>query len=445
MIKEFSAAVTANVHLWGLHVGAICWDESRQLGHFSYSDEFCRNGLPVAPVTMPLKADVYAFPELNANVFKGLPGFLADSLPDKFGNRIIEAWAQRAGHSPALNPVERLLLIHDRAMGALEFTPVASDSRFHDSGPKATTELAVDLGEMVTLINHLISQPEALPPVSGEMAQTLELLLQMGMSADGARAKAVIGLNPATNEVRPGHRTLADDFGYWLLKFDGITGNRDREADDPQGYGLIEYTYYLMARAAGITIAESRLLHENGRHHFVTRRFDRTDAGGKVHRQSLCALGHMDFDAAGRYSYEQVMEIIKTLDMPQSTLEEQFRRTAFNIIARNHDDHAKNTAFLMSRQGAWSLAPAYDLTFAYNPEGQWTNQHQMTLNGKRDHFDSADFLALSRRFAIDDARALTIIQQVTDAVAQWPELAREAGVDAESIAAISRELRLSIV
>jgi serine/threonine-protein kinase HipA len=426
-----------HVHLWGIHIGSVSWDRRRQLGHFTYSSQFRERGIEVAPVTMPLSRRTFSFPELNANVFKGLPGFLADSLPDRFGNAVIDAWLAREGRSD-LTPVERLRLIGDRGMGALEYLPgLIPQSDSHAQ--------SLNIAGLVSMINRIIASPGSDPVIDNGDARDLECLLQIGISADGARAKAVIAWDPTSDVIWPGHRQAPAGCGYWLLKFDGVTGNRDREAEDAQGYGLIEYAYHLMALEAGIQMSECRLLAENGRRHFVTRRFDRTSTGEKIHRQSLCALGHMDFDALGSYSYEQVMAIIQKLELPSDALKEQFRRMVFNVLARNHDDHPKNIAFLMDARGSWSLSPAYDLTFAYNPRGRWTNQHQMSLNGKRDNFTYADLRAVARRFAIADDLSASTIQQVADAVAQWPRFARRAGVDAETIDTIAKCFRLNIV
>lgn len=430
---------SARVYLWGTHIGSVTWDQTRQLGHFTYNPEFRQSGLEVAPLTMPLAQRSFSFPELNTNVFKGLPGFLADSLPDKFGNAVIAAWLARQGrHDHDLTPIERLRLTGTRGMGALEYDPALVTSPDDSVQP-------LDIGGLVTLINRILASPDADPVVDDRDSQTLDTLLQVGISADGARAKAVIAWDPTTKEVWPGQRKAPPGCGYWLLKFDGVTGNRDREADDPQGYGLVEYAYHLMALQAGIHMNECRLLAENGRRHFVTRRFDRMPDGQKIHRQSLCALGHVDFDAAGSYSYEQVMEIIQKLELPPDALKEQFRRMAFNVLVRNHDDHPKNIAFLMNTRGVWSLSPAYDLTFAYNPHGQWTNRHQMSLNGKRDNFVYDDLCAVARRFSLEDSQSTAIIQQVADAVTQWPQFAQRAGVDRDTQDSIGKHLRLGIV
>jgi serine/threonine-protein kinase HipA len=255
----------------------------------------------------------------------------------------------------------------------------------------------------------------------------------VGTSAGGARAKAIIAWNPQTQEVRSGQLKAGKGFSYWLLKFDGIKGNRDKELDDPEGYGLIEYGYYLMARAAGITMAESRLLCENGRNHFMTKRFDRLDNGGKLHMQTLCALAHFDFRQPGAYSYEQALQVIRQLRLPMESIEELFRRMVFNILARNQDDHVKNTAFLMQPSGQWSLAPAYDMTYSYNPTGAWTGTHQMSLNGKRDNFEFEDLEACAASCSMKKGRAAAIWREVLGAVERWPDFAAEAGVPASVV------------
>jgi serine/threonine-protein kinase HipA len=273
--------------------------------------------------------------------------------------------------------------------------------------------------------------------------KALRDILSVGTSAGGARAKAVIAWNRATGEVRSGQIAAGEGFEYWLLKFDGVVGNKDKELDDPGGYGVIEFAYYLMAKAAGITMSECRLLEENGRRHFMTRRFDRLAAGEKLHMQSLGALRHFDFNLAGAYSYEQALQTIRQLQLPMSAVEEQFRRMVFNIVARNQDDHVKNIAFLMNQRGEWSLAPAFDVTYSYNPAGAWTAHHQMTLNQKRDEFTVEDFEAGARAAQMKRGRAASILEQVQAAVARWPEFAAEARLDAVSTEAIRATHRLT--
>jgi serine/threonine-protein kinase HipA len=273
--------------------------------------------------------------------------------------------------------------------------------------------------------------------------EALRDILSVGTSAGGARAKAVIAWNRMTDEVRSGQIAAGEGFEYWLLKFDGVAGNKDKELEDPKGYGAVEYAYALMAKAAGITMSECRLLEESGRRHFMTRRFDRLAGGGKLHMQSLCALAHFDFNQAGAYSYEQALLTIRQIKLPMAALEEQFRRMVFNIVARNQDDHVKNIAFLMDQQGEWSLAPAFDVTYSYNPSGSWTSRHQMTLNGKRDGFTREDFEACAKAALMKRGRAATIIAEVQAAVRRWQEVAEQAGLTPEWRDSIARTHRLT--
>ena len=412
----------AEVRLWGRTIGAVSWDEDRGVANFEYDPAFLRSGREVAPLTMPLATGIYSFPALARETFHGLPGLLADSLPDRFGNAVIDAWLAGQGRSPGdFNSVERLCYVGVRGMGALEFAPATGPSH---------RQSAVDVAALVELASEILTRRAGL---AGSFAaprreRALRNLLLVGTSAGGARAKAIIAWNPATDEVRSGQIAAGDGFSYWLLKFDGVAGNRDRELDDPQGYGLVEYAYHLMARAAGITMTECRILREGGRNHFVTRRFDRTTADGKLHLQSLGALAHYDFNQAGAHSYEQALRVIEQLELGKDVVEEQFRRMAFNIMARNQDDHVKNVAFLMDRSGRWSLAPAFDVTYSYNPSGRWTGAHQMSLNGKREGFVGEDFVACARNVAMKRGRATDILGQVQDAVLRWPELAAQAAV-----------------
>lgn len=415
----------AQVSLWGRVIGAVSWDAERGVANFEYEPAFVGSGIEVAPLTMPLARRIYSFPALSKSTFRGLPGLLADSLPDDFGNALIDAWLARQGRPPeSFNPVERLCYTGTRGMGALEYAPLL--------GPAEGPAAQLDLDALTALATDILRRRDQ---VHGSFAapvqeSTLTDILRIGTSAGGARAKAIIAWNPQTNEVRSGQVKAGQGFTYWLLKFDGVSGNRDKELDDPEGYGLIEYGYYLMARAAGITMAESRLLRENGRSHFMTKRFDRTDAGGKLHMQTLCGLAHFDFRQPGAYSYEQALQVIRRLGLPMDSIEEMFRRMVFNILARNQDDHVKNTAFLMQPSGKWSLAPAYDITYSYNPAGAWTGTHQMSLNGKRDHFEFEDLEACAASCSMKKGRAAAILREVTSAVERWPEFAEQAGVPA---------------
>jgi serine/threonine-protein kinase HipA len=322
-------------------------------------------------------------------------------------------------------------------MGALEFAPVL--------GPRPRKAAKIEIDTLVQLTSDVLTHRDDLKASFAGAAREKALrdILIVGTSAGGARAKAVIAWNRNTNEVRSGQVSADADFEYWLLKFDGVSGNKDKELEDPQGYGAIEYAYYLMARKAGISMNECRLLQENGRRHFMARRFDRLPGGEKIHMQSLCALQHFDFNQAGAYAYEQALMTIRQLGLPMAAVEEQFRRMAFNIVARNQDDHVKNIAFLMDPQGRWSLAPAFDMTYSYNPAGLWTATHQMTMNGKRDGFTLADFEACAKAAQMKRGRAAVILDEVRAAVEAWPECAETALVDKVRQEQIRKAHRLS--
>lgn len=430
----------AEVKLWGRTVGAVSLDEGREVAAFEYDADFARSGIELSPLVMPLSGRVYEFPALPRNTFHGLPGLLADSLPDTFGNTLIDAWLATQGRTPeSFNAVERLCYTGSRGMGALEFAPVM--------GPKPRKASRLEVDALVKLAGEVLEHRGDLQGHfhGAGKEQALRDILSVGTSAGGARAKAVIAWNRATNEVRSGQIAAGEGFGYWLLKFDGVTGNKDKELEDPKGYGAIEYAYHLMAKAAGISMSECRLLEENGRRHFMTRRFDRLDGGAKLHMQSLCALAHFDFNQAGAYSYEQALLTIRQLELPMAAVEEQFRRMAFNIVARNQDDHVKNIAFLMNQQGEWSLAPAFDVTYNYNPSGSWTAKHQMTLNAKRDGFVLADFEACAKAALMKRGRAATIIHEVQTAVKRWPEFAAEAKLTDEWRKKIQKTHRLTFL
>jgi serine/threonine-protein kinase HipA len=430
-------ASVAEVRLWGRTIGAVSLGDNDELAAFEYDAAFAASGIEISPISMPLSRRVYTFPDLSVKTFYGLPGLLADSLPDKFGNALINAWLAAQGRRPdAFNAVERLCYTGERGMGALEFQPVI--------GPKARQANEIQIDKLVELASEVLGHRNNLRASFADESreQTLTDILRVGTSAGGARAKAVIAWNPSTNEVRSGQIPAGEGFEYWLLKFDGVSGNRDKELEDPQGYGVIEYAYYQMAKDCGIEISECRLFEENGRRHFMTRRFDRLASGGKLHMQSLCALAHYDFNMAGAYSYEQALMIIRQLGLPMQTIEEQFLRMAFNIIARNQDDHVKNIAFLMDKSGAWSLSPAYDMTYSFNPAGAWTASHQMTLNGKRDDFTLEDFRACAKTASMKRGRAEAIVREVQDVVSCWKDYAEDAGVPGAMRDQIGRTLRL---
>lgn len=413
----------AEVRLWGKTIGAVSLQDGDDVASFEYDAAFAQSGIQVAPLVMPLSRRVYRFPALSRPTFHGLPGLLADSLPDKFGNALIDVWLASQGRLPdSFNAVERLCYTGERGMGALEFVPAI--------GPGARQTTAIEIGQLVDLASEVLTHRNNLQAsfLSEDRKDALSDILRVGTSAGGARAKAVIAWNPKTNEVRSGQVKAGAGFEYWLLKFDGVSGNKDKELEDPKGYGLIEYAYYLMALECGITMNECRLFKENGRSHFMTRRFDRKAGGEKLHMQSLSALAHYDFNMAGAYSYEQAFLAMRQLQLPMQAIEQQFRRMAFNIVARNQDDHVKNIAFLMNKSGEWSLSPAFDMTYSFNPAGTWTASHQMTLNGKRDKFTLEDFKACAKTASMKRGRAAKIVAEVQAAVSQWKLFAEQAGV-----------------
>ncbi len=426
----------AKIRLWGRTIGAVSLEDGSDVAAFEYTPEFVRSSIEVSPIVMPLGNAVYSFPELPRVTFHGLPGLLADSLPDKFGNALIDAWLGMQGRSPnTFNAVERLCYTGARGMGALEFFP--------SQGPKEMTPRKIEVDALVKLASEVLNQRSNLD-TNFDDPNSLRDILRVGTSAGGARAKAVIAWNRQTNEVRSGQGKAGDGFEYWLLKFDGVTGNSDKELADPQGYGAIEYAYYLMAIEAGITMSECRLLEENGRRHFMTKRFDRVESGEKLHMLSLSGLAHFDFNNAGAYGYEQAMLIMRQLRLPTSAIEEMFRRMTFNILARNQDDHVKNIAFLMDKAGKWSLAPAFDVAYSYNPSGVWTSSHQMIMNGKRDDFSRNDFKACGDAVSLKRGRAESIVMEVRKAIEKWPEFADAAKVSESWQTQIQENLRLEL-
>lgn len=427
----------AQVRLWGRTIGAVTLEDDSDYAAFQYDPAFVKSGIEVSPLTMPLSNRVYVFSDLRRDTFRGLPGLLADSLPDKFGNALIDAWLATHGRTPAgFNAVERLCYTGTRGMGALEFVP--------SNGPRSAKKIEIDA--LVRLASEVLSHRNDLQVwfADKSKAKALQDILRVGTSAGGARAKAVIAWNPHTNEVRSGQIAAATGFEYWLLKFEGVSGNKDKELEDPKGYGAIEYAYYLMASDAGVAMPECRLFEENGRRHFMSRRFDRLEGGARLHMQSLCALAHFDFNNAGAYAYEQALLVMRRLGLNMEAVEQQFRRMAFNIVARNQDDHAKNIAFLMDKQGRWSLSPAFDVTYSYNPAGAWTASHQMTMNGKRDGFTMADFRECAKSALMKRGRAEAIVAEVVAAVNKWPDYADRTQVKDAWRDQISRHLRLNL-
>jgi len=430
-------STTAMVNLWGRTIGAVSLSSDATTATFEYDPAFARSGIEISPLTMPLSGQLYSFPALHPETFRGLPGLLADSLPDRFGNALIDAWLARSGRTPdSFNAVERLCYTGARGMGALEYAPAL---RIGVSG-----SAPVEIERLVELASEVLTHRDNLQVWFHDEGKELALkeILRVGTSAGGARAKAVIAWNPETNEVRSGQMKAGKGFEYWLLKFDGVSGNKDKELEYPKGYGAIEHAYYRMALDAGITMTPCRLFEENGRRHFMTKRFDRLDNGGKLHMQSLCGLAHYDFNQAGAYGYEQALQVIVRLGLPMASVKELFRRMVFNIVARNQDDHVKNIAFLMDKSGNWSLAPAFDMTYSYQPGGAWTSSHQMTLNGKQSGFSLDDFKACAKSAFMKRGCAETIIAEVQKVVSHWHDYAEESHVNPLQRDKIAAALRL---
>ncbi len=413
----------AKVNLWGRMIGAVVWDAGRDIAVFEYTPEFAASRIEPAPLTMPLRRGVYDFPALPRETFKGLPGLLADSLPDKFGNLLIDRWLAEQGRSPdSFNSVERLCYTGTRAMGALEFEP--------SRGMPGLAGRELDIAPLVELAARVIHDRAALGGSldGGDDREALRDILRVGTSAGGARAKAVLAWNEATGAFHSGQVEVGSGFSHWLMKFDGVSGNADKEVADPLGYGRLEYACYLLALEAGVQMSRSRLHEEGGRAHFMTRRFDRRENGEKLHMQSLCAMRHFDFNLPRAYSYEQAIETIRLLDLGPAAIEQQVRRALLNIVIRNQDDHVKNIAYLMDKSGQWRLAPAFDVVYAHNPDGQWTHQHQMSLAGKTAGFELGDLIRFGRYADLKPAKVKRMLEEILAAADNWSLHAAAAGV-----------------
>lgn len=406
----------AEVRLWGHQIGAVAWDDERDLATFEYHPDFLRSGIELAPLSMPLGPGLFRFPELDYASYQGLPGMLADSLPDKFGHLLIDTWLARQGRDrSSFSPVEQLCYIGTRGVGALEYHPA-------HGGRHRSTRIHVD--ELADLAGEILASREDLRVDLDD--QGLGDLLLVGTSAGGARAKAVVAWNPATGEVRSGQVPAPPGFEYWILKFDAV-GSIDRELSDPEGYGRVEYAYHLMARDAGIVMTDCRLhVDEAGRAHFMTRRFDRTADGRKLHTQTLAAIAHLDYNQAGAHAYEDALAATLRL-CGAGDVAQLYRRMAFNVVGRNQDDHTKNISYVMDQAGTWRLSPAYDVTWAYNPRGEWTSRHQMTISGKRDDLTRSELGMVADRFGIRGAD--DVIDEVVATVADWKVYAGDAGVN----------------
>ncbi len=433
--------VNAFVKIWGERVGAISWDEHQQLGIFEYDKNFKKLEWDIAPIKMSIRSNqnIFSFPELRShrsspfNTFKGLPGLLADVLPDRYGNQVINAWLARNGRPlNSLNPVEVLCLIGRRGMGALEFEP----SYFTDN----TGAFDLELSSLVQIAQDILSERNTLSVnmVHNEI-QAMKTILRIGTSAGGARPKAIIAYNSNTGEVKSGQGEIPPGFEHWMIKLDGV---QDQYFGNTGGYGRVEMAYHLMARDCGIDMMECRLLEENERAHFMTRRFDRNENSEKYHIQSFCALQHFDFNEVNSFSYEQLFQTMRILHLDYREAEQMFRRMVFNVVARNCDDHTKNFSFRMKKGGTWHLSPAYDICHAYRPDSPWVSQHALSVNGKRKNILREDLLTMAQSVGIKKAKG--IIEQIQDVVLNWEIYAQKCKVKddlVESIGMTHLELR----
>ncbi len=413
---------TAFIHIWNKTVGAIAWDENTGLGSFEYEPAFLEHNLDLAPLKMPIanaRGRVFSFPELrDTATFKGLPGLVADVLPDRYGNALINTWLARHGRAQnSMNPVEMLCFIGKRGMGALEFDPVQ---------PKgANTATPIEISSLIEVAEKILNGRAGFETdLSTNEEKALLDILKIGTSAGGARAKAVIAYNPATGAVRSGQAAAPEGFSHWLIKFDGVT---DAQFGAASGYGRVEMAYHLMAREAGIDMMECRLLEEHGRAHFMTRRFDRPGNKSKLHVQSFCAMQHYDFGQVTYYSYEQLFETMRMLRLPYPQAEQLYRRMVFNVLARNCDDHTKNFAFIMDDGGQWRLAPAFDVCHAYRPDSPWVSQQSLSVNGKRTGITRADLETVAKQMNVK--KAGIIITEISGIVARWPKFAEQTHTD----------------
>ena len=422
----------ARVNLYGQPVGTFRWDNNRQLAHFEYADSFIGKGLEPSPILMPVRQGrIYSFSDIGRETFKGLPGMLADSLPDTYGRALFDRWLALTGRSSG-NAVETLCFLGKRCMGALEFEP-AMDAPY-------SPDVKIELDSLVEVASEALSEKEEFGAnLEEDKKAAIAEIVRLGTSAGGQRAKAIIAYNPLTGEVRSGQIEAPEGFDYYLIKLDGVTAEAGFR--ETQNFGRLEYSFYRLVKECGIEMSDCSLIEENGRAHFLTKRFDRQN-GEKIHMQTLCGIAHYDYRNPRSYSYEQAFNIMRALRLPYSQAQEMFRRMVFNVVVRNQDDHTKNISFLMDKLGKWRLSPAYDMGFAYNPKGGWTAQHQMSINGKFDNISRKDLLEFARRNNLKEAAE--IIDRITDVSSRWPLIARECEVPQPMIDAIVPNLKLSI-
>ncbi|MBO7453473.1 MAG: type II toxin-antitoxin system HipA family toxin [Clostridiales bacterium] len=419
---------TAEVFLWGTRIGIIHQDEDKAYISFEYDNRFLDSKIELSPLKMPLSRRVYSFPELVGNAFHGAPGLVADSLPDKFGNRVIDRWLSEQGRSLSdFNAIDRLCYTGKRGMGALEYYPA--------SGPETEFNEEVDVAKMVKFASDILSEKKDQQIRSFDDPDYSQLI-KLGTSAGGARAKALIAWNEEKQMIKSGQIDAGNGFEYWLLKFDGVNKNGDHNLEDDVQYTRIEYAYYLMAKDSGIKMNESRLLEENGRYHFMTKRFDRIQ-NQKLHMQTLAAIAHIDYNIPGHTSYEEAANITMQLTNSVTDVIELYRRMVFNVIMVNQDDHVKNTAFIMDKKGIWKLAPAYDLTFSYNPDNTWLRAHQMRINSKTESINYNDLIASGKTMGISKVKCDKIIDQVQSIAGKYSDYLHQSGVSDKTIHMLS--------
>ncbi len=416
---------TAYVKIWGELVGAVAWNETTGLAAFEYDSKFKNLNWDLAPLQMPIHSgkNKFEFPSLRKkgegelDTFKGLPGLLADALPDRYGNDLINLWLAGQGRPPdSMNPVELLCFIGTRGMGALEFEPVTLK--------ESKRPFSIEIESLVDIAKRMLSKKETfVTNLQKEEEQAMMEILRVGTSAGGARPKAVIAYNEKTGEVKSGQTNTTKGFEHWLIKLDGVS---DVQLGTTHGYGRVEMAYYNMAIACRIEMMPSRLLEENGRAHFMTRRFDRDEGSVKHHIQTFCALKHFDYNAVNSFSYEQLFQTMRELKLPYSAAEQMFRRMVFNVLARNCDDHTKNFSFRLRKDDKWELAPAYDLCHAYQPNHKWVSQHALSVNGKRNNITMEDLLIIGK--SIRNKKAEAVIREINDTVSQWKKFADETKV-----------------
>lgn len=420
----------AKVKLFGNTIGSFRWDHRYDVAQFEYDNHFISKGIEPSPIMMPARSGrVYSFGNLDKETFKGLPGMLADSLPDTYGRALFERWLALTGRTSS-NPIETLCFLGKRCMGALEFEP-AMDIAYN-------TNIKVEIDTLVDVAREALATKAGFGTnFNNDKKAAIAEILRLGTSAGGQRAKAIIAYNPITGEVRSGQVDAPKGFDYYLIKLDGVSAQAGFK--ETENFGRLEYSFYKLVRKCGIDMSECTLMEENGRAHFLTKRFDRIN-GRKIHMQTLCGIAHFDYRIHRAYSYEQAFQVMRTLRLPYSQAKEMFRRMVFNVVVRNQDDHTKNISFLMNEQGTWKLSPAYDMGYAYNPNGGWTSTHQMSINNKFDGITRHDLLECASKNNIKEANL--IIEEICEMASTWPQIASECDVPQEIIKSIFPNFQL---